>query len=252
MLVGGNSRRNSVFNTSANYIIGNIYGFTWNYVGYFRLREENEMLVRQLANFKANSDDFIALDTARFHNKADSNGRVEYRMITASVLKNSVSRQNNFITLNVGSDNGVRPDMGVMSATGVVGVVVSVSKHYALVISLLNRKTGISAKLKSSNFYGSMTWTGEDYRFAMLNEIPNHVELKQGDTVVTSGYSAIFPPGLPVATIDEFHRNSDDNFYSIKVKFLTDLKSLSNVFVIENLYQDERKELEAEETKFVQ
>ncbi|MBQ1697988.1 MAG: rod shape-determining protein MreC [Bacteroidales bacterium] len=252
MLVKGDGRRNTVFHTSANYIIGNIYDFTWKYVGYFYLREENEMLMQQLLNIKVNSREYITADTAQFHDHKDSTGRLEYRLIPASVIKNSTNRQNNFITLNVGSDNGVKPDMGVMSAAGAAGVVVAVSKHYALAISLLNRKTGISAKLKTSNFYGSMTWPGDDYRFTMLNEIPNHVELHKGDTVVTSGYSAIFPPGLPVATIEEYTRNSDDNFYNIKVKLLTDLKCLTNVFVIENIYQQERKELEEEEAKFVQ
>jgi rod shape-determining protein MreC len=252
MVVNGNGRRNAVFHTSANYIIGNIYDFTWNYVGYFNLREENEMLMQVLSNIRANSDDFIVRDTARFHDRTDSTGRIEYRAIRASVIKNSASRRNNFITLDVGSEQGIKPDMGVMSAAGAAGVVVAVSQHYALAISLLNSKTGISAKLKTNNFYGSVVWTGDDYRYATLTEIPNHVELHHGDTVVTSGYSAIFPPGIPVATIEDFKRNSDDNFYSIKVKLLTDFKSLSNVFVIENLNQQERKDLEAEESKFEQ
>lgn len=252
MLVRGDGRRNSVFHTSANYIIGNIYDFTWKYVGYFHLREENEMLMQQLLNLKVNSSDFVTADTARFRDQKDTTGRLAYRIIRASVIKNSISRQNNFITLDVGSDLGVRPDMGVMSAAGVTGVVVAVSKHYSLAISVLNHKTGISAKLKGSNFYGALTWPGDHYRFANLNEIPNHVELHQGDTVVTSGYSAIFPPGLPIATIEDFHRNSDDNFYNIKVKLLTDLKCLTNVFVIDNIFQKERTDLEAEETKFEQ
>jgi len=252
MLVRGDGRRNAVFHTSANYLIGNIYDVTWNYVGYFHLREENQMLMQQLLNTKTNSNEYVVADTAQFHDHKDSTGRLAYRLIKASVIKNSASNQNNFITLDIGSELGVKPDMGIMSAAGAAGVVVAVSKHYSLAISLLNRKTGISAKLKSSNFYGALEWLGDDYRYAILNEIPNHVDLHKGDTVVTSGYSAIFPPGLPVATIEEFARNSDDNFYSIKVKFLTDFKCLSNVFVIDNIYQQERKELEAEETKFVQ
>ncbi|MBO4771065.1 MAG: rod shape-determining protein MreC [Bacteroidales bacterium] len=252
MLVNGDGRRSAVFHTSANYIVGNIYDITWKYVGYFNLREENTMLMQQLSNIKVNSNEFLALDTARFRDHSDSAGRIAYRIITASVIKNSTSRRNNFITLDVGSDRGIKPDMGVMSAAGAVGVVVAVSQHYALAISLLNNKTGISAKLKTTNFYGSMIWPGDDYRYATLNEIPNHVPIKQGDTVVTSGYSAIFPPGIPIATIEDFARNSDDNFYSIKVKLLTDFKCLTNVFVIENINQQERKELEAEESKFEQ
>ncbi|MBQ5402779.1 MAG: rod shape-determining protein MreC [Bacteroidales bacterium] len=251
-LIGGDVRRNSVFNTSANYIAGHVYDLTWRYVGYFYLREENASLMRQLSKIRSNSSSSYIIDTARFHDKLDTLGKLKYRYITASVVKNSVSRQNNFITLDQGSANGVREDMAVISASGVVGVIVAVSEHYASAISLLNRKIGISAKLKTNDFYGSIIWLGEDYRKAVLNEIPNHVELHQGDTVVTSGYSSIFPPGIPIATIESFEKNTEDNFYKINVKLLTDMKCVSNVFIIENLMQDEQLNLESLENKFVQ
>lgn len=252
LLVGGDVRRNSVFYTSANTLIGNIYEFTWKYVGYFNLKEENASLVQQLSSIRSESRTSYVFDTARFANKLDSLGVVKYKYITASVVKNSVSRQNNFMTIDVGSDNGVQPDMAVVSPAGVIGVVVAVSPNFSLAISVLNSKIGVSAKLKSQSFYGSVVWPGEDYRFAILNEIPNHVELQKGDTVVTSGYSAIFPPDLPVGTIEDFEKNSDDNFYTIKVKLLTDLKRISNVMIIENVMQKEQLELEAQESKFVQ
>ena len=225
LAIGGDAKRNSVFCTSANFVTGRIYDLAWNYVSYF---------------------------TAKFQTQTDSLGKLKYRFITASVLKNSINSKNNFMTLDVGEAEGVHPDMAVVSASGAVGIVVNTSEHFSLAISLLNNKVGISAKLKNSNFYGKLNWTGEDYHTAILHEIPNHVILNVGDTVVTSGYSAIFPPGIPVAVIDSFERNSDDNFYSIKVKFTTDLKCLANVFVIENLMQDEQYQLEEEESKFVQ
>lgn len=252
LAIGGDAKRNSVFCTSANFVTGRIYDLAWNYVGYFNLREENAMLMEQLSNLRRKSSAFYITDTAEFRNQTDSLGKLKYRFITASVLKNSINGKNNFMTLDVGKDHGVHPDMAVVSASGAVGIVVNTSEHFSLAISLLNNKVGISAKLKNSNFYGKLNWTGEDYHTAILHEIPNHVVLNVGDTVVTSGYSAIFPPGIPVAVIDSFERNSDDNFYSIKVKFTTDLKCLSNVFVIENLMQEEQYQLEEQESKFVQ
>lgn len=252
LAIGGDAKRNSVFCTSANFVTGRIYDLAWNYVSYFNLREENAMLMEQLSNIRRKNSMFYVSDTAKFHTQTDSLGKLKYRFITASVLKNSINSKNNFMTLDVGEAEGVHPDMAVVSASGAVGIVVNTSEHFSLAISLLNNKVGISAKLKNSNFYGKLNWTGEDYHTAILHEIPNHVILNVGDTVVTSGYSAIFPPGIPVAVIDSFERNSDDNFYSIKVKFTTDLKCLANVFVIENLMQDEQYQLEEEESKFVQ
>lgn len=252
LAIGGDAKRNSVFCTSANFVTGRIYDLAWNYVSYFNLREENAMLMEQLSNIRRKNSMFYVSDTAKFQTQTDSLGKLKYRFITASVLKNSINSKNNFMTLDVGDAEGVHPDMAVVSASGAVGIVVNTSEHFSLAISLLNNKVGISAKLKNSNFYGKLNWTGEDYHTAILHEIPNHVILNVGDTVVTSGYSAIFPPGIPVAVIDSFERNSDDNFYSIKVKFTTDLKCLANVFVIENLMQDEQYQLEEEESKYVQ
>lgn len=251
-LIGQDVKRNSVFYTSANYIAGQIYDLTWRYVGYFYLREENAALMQQLSKIRSNSSTSYFLDTAKFHERIDTAGKLKYRYITASVVKNSVARQNNFLTLDAGSNKGITTDMGVVSASGAVGIVVAVSENYSLAISILNKKIGISAKLKNSNFYGSIIWTGENYRYAVLNEIPNHVELKQGDTVVTSGYSSIFPPEIPIATIESFEKNSEDNFYKINVRLLTDLKCLSNVFVIENLMQDEQLQLESLESKITE
>ncbi|MCR4561123.1 MAG: rod shape-determining protein MreC [Bacteroidales bacterium] len=251
-VVRGDVQRNSVFATSANYIMGNIYDITWRYVGYFNLREANVSLLKQLAQNRNNTNAYIN-DTATFRDFVDStNRKLKYRFITASIIKNSVSRQNNFITLDVGREKGVKEDMGVVSPDGVVGIVVAVSDHFSLALSVLNKKIGISAKLKANNFYGSILWPGQDYKRAILTEIPNHVELKEGDTVVTSGYSAVFPGGIPIATVDTFEKNNEDNFYNINVKLLTDLKCVSNVFVIENLMQDEQLNLESREYKFVQ
>jgi rod shape-determining protein MreC len=251
-VVRGDVQRNSVFATSANYIMGNIYDITWRYVGYFNLREANVSLLKQLAQNRNNTNAYIN-DTATFRDFVDTtNRKLKYRFITASIIKNSVSRQNNFITLDVGREKGVKEDMGVVSPDGVVGIVVAVSDHFSLALSVLNKKIGISAKLKANNFYGSILWPGKDYKRAILTEIPNHVELKEGDTVVTSGYSAVFPGGIPIATVDTFEKNSEDNFYNINVKLLTDLKCVSNVFVIENLMQDEQLNLESREYKFVQ
>ncbi|MBQ3655603.1 MAG: rod shape-determining protein MreC [Bacteroidales bacterium] len=252
-VIRGDVRKDAVFTTSANYLTGKIYDMTWRYIGYFYLREENAALLEQLAERRGQNKSSYVSDTAQFHNFVDTTAKkLKYRYITAAIVKNSVARQNNFLTLDAGREKGVKQDMGVISPAGVVGIVVAVSDNFSLAISVLNKKIGFSAKLKGSNFYGSILWTGADYKTALLTEIPNYVELKEGDTVVTSGYSAVFPEGIPVATIKTFEKNSEDNFYTINVELLNDLKCVSNVFIIENLMQDEQKELESLESKFLQ
>lgn len=250
LVVGSDEKRNGLVLTSCNRISGNIYDIASSYMGYFNLRGENIFLTRELAQLKSFSQMAWYRDTASF--KFDTTFIPKYQFIPASILKNSVNKTNNFLTLNVGSKHGIHPDMGVVSSQGIVGVVVSVSENFCLVISILNKKIGFSAKLKNNNFYGSMVWPGDDYRYAILNEIPNHVEVNKGDTVVTSGYSAIFPMGIVVGTVDDFSKNSDDNFYTIKLELASNLKNIQQVFVIHNTMQEEQLELEKHESEFVQ
>lgn len=248
--INGDVRRKSLITTSANRISGSIYSLSRTYVGYFNLRKENELLTKELARLKNKEASSFIIDTAGFK-YCDTCITCKYRYLPASVLKNSINKSYNFITLNEGSDAGVRTDMGVVCASGVVGTVVSVSKNFSLVLSLLNKTTGVSAKLKHCDFYGVVTWPGEDYRVAVLNEIPNHISLSKGDTIVTSGYSAIFPEGILVGRVKAFEKNSDNNFYKIIVDISTDFKCLSNVLIIDNIQQKEQRLLEAEESKII-
>ncbi len=169
----------------------------------------------------------------------------QYFYTPATVINNTIYRKFNYLTINKGSRHGVLPDMAVISADGIVGVVQNTSKNYATVISVLNTKLGISARLKNSEFYGSIKWDGLNYRKVVLNEIPNHAIIQLGDSVVTSGYSIIFPEGVMIGTISDFAEDKEgSNFYDIKLKLSTDMKKLNHVFVIGNFLKDEQKELE--------
>jgi rod shape-determining protein MreC len=161
-------------------------------------------------------------------------GELTYRYIPARVICNSVDRQQNFITLNKGSKDGIKPDMGVISLHGVAGIITHVSPSYSSGLSLLNTRWNVSAKLKKNNYFGSLSWDGKNYQFAMLNEIPFHVDIAVGDTVITSGFSTIFPEGILLGTIESFEKEGGDNFYTIRVRLSVDFKSVSYVEVIEN------------------
>lgn len=173
----------------------------------------------------------------------DSVPRRQYYYMPASVINISTNKQFNFLTINKGRHHGVEPEMAVISPLGVVGVVYSVSGNYASVIPVINRDFRLSAKIKRNGYFGSLSWQGRDYDEAVLNEIPFHVDLHKGDTVVTSGYSAIFPEGILVGLVKEFEV-AEGNFYTISVDLSVDFKKLSHVNVIRNMMREEQNELE--------
>jgi rod shape-determining protein MreC len=165
--------------------------------------------------------------------------------INARVIDNSVNKPYNYILVDKGSKDGVKPEMAVISNQGVVGLVASVSSNYSLVASILNRKIKVSAKIKKNGYFGSFEWDGLNYRYAYLHDIPYHAEVKPGDTIVTSGFSLIFPENIPVGTIDEVD-STGGNFLNIRTKLTVDYKKLDFVYIIEN---SSRKETEALQKK---
>ncbi len=173
----------------------------------------------------------------------DSVPRRQFSYIPASVINSSTNKQFNFITLDKGRHHGIEPEMAVISAGGVVGVVYAASGGFSSVIPMINRDFRLSAKIRRNGYFGSLSWTGTGYDLAILKEIPYHVDIRLGDTIVTSGYSAIFPEGIMVGTIRDFEAE-EGNFYTIAVTIAVDYKNLSYVNVIRNLLRDEQLELE--------
>lgn len=251
-----NSYQRSVLINSGNIVsgyLGSIYG---DITSYFKLKEVNRSL--QKANGEMEMKilelqeqlDVMQADTVIFHGAVcDSIHNFPYQFIMAEVANNSFVQLSNYITLNKGRVDGILPDMGVVSDRGVVGVVSQVSDHFAVVIPLLNPKSRLSCKVFGNNNFGYLTWDGRDASYATLEELPKHSEFNKGDTIVTSGYSAIFPPGLIVGTIEEFYTGHDDNFYSLKVRLATSFQTLQHVRVIQNFRQEEQINLEREAKK---
>jgi rod shape-determining protein MreC len=168
---------------------------------------------------------------------------VRYRFIPAEVINNSVNRQNNYITLNKGRKDGIRPEMGIVGPNGIVGIITNVSDNYSTGPTVLNKRWRVSAKIKNSNYFGSLIWDGLNYRIAQLNEIPFHVELAVGDTIITSGYSSVFPEGIMIGQIEDFDIGSGDNFYEIDVRLSTNFMTLTYIEVIQDKGQSEIKNL---------
>jgi len=178
-----------------------------------------------------------------FSTRIDSLSGAKYIHIPARIVNNTVNRQHNFLTLNVGLNEGVTQGMGVICDDGVVGVVASVSRDFCTVISTLNINLKISAKHHKSGVFGSLSWDGLNYREVVLRDVPRHVNIAVGDTIVTSGFSAIFPRDIPLGTISEFE-GKDGNFYNIRVLLLADFRRLDNVYVVKSFDNPEISKIE--------
>ena len=168
-----------------------------------------------------------------------------YPLLPARVISNSLRAVDNYLTLNVGTADGVQPGLGVLSAGGVVGQVKSVSQHYATVFSLLHSKMAVAAKIKRDGTFGSVKWPGDDYSHALLDYIPRQNRLVRGDSVVTSGYNSVFPEGVFVGTIESFEKEPDKNFWTVYLRLGVDFSRLTYVYVVHDRPRTERDSLEA-------
>ncbi|MCD6346361.1 MAG: rod shape-determining protein MreC, partial [Bacteroidales bacterium] len=218
-----------------NAISAIIYDRAFGVTQYINLRVVSEELAKENANLRANAQKVTLDSTFK---------RQGYIYIPAQVINNSVNKIYNYLTLDKGADSGVEPDMAVVSPFGIVGVVKSVSPGYARVISVLNPQLRISVRLNQSQYFGSMNWDTQNYRDVVVSEIPAHVEVAVGDTVITSGYSAIFPAGELVATVKEVIYTTGGNFIEIRAGLTNDFKRLHMVYIVKNINRDELKELE--------
>jgi rod shape-determining protein MreC len=168
-----------------------------------------------------------------------------FDFIQAQVVNNQISRMgNNYITLNKGALAGLKEDMGVLSSNGIVGVVVNVSPHFARVIPILNPKYQPSCKIKGTDYFGTLSWDGKDSRYISLKEVPQHADFNIGDTIITSGFSTIFPEGVLVGTVEDTFKKKGDNYNSLKIRLFTNFSALSEVLIVTNAAKEEQLNIE--------
>jgi rod shape-determining protein MreC len=210
-------------------------GFYFNLAGENKaLAQENARLYNMLPNEYFNPTSLTPADTS-----ADK----KYLFIGARVINNSINKQYNFLILDKGSSHGIEPEMAVLCKDGIVGVVKETSANFSSVVSVLNREFFPNARIKRNGYFGPIEWPGRHFRKVILREIPLHVDVQEGDTVVTSGYSSIFPPGILVGTVESY-KPEEGIFYAITVKLSTDFKRLNDVIVVKNLMREEQLKLE--------
>jgi rod shape-determining protein MreC len=243
MLVNSTYFQQSTVLNTGNAMTGRFYTSASNITGYLKLRRTNELLSIENAILRQGADfSYLKSDTNTFWKK-DTLYRQQYQYIVARVIHNSVGKRNNYIMLDKGRRFGVEKDMAVITPNGVAGTVVSVSENFAWVMSVLNKHTRISARIRKNDQMGTVVWNGVDPSIGTLNDIPAHVKLLRGDTIVTSGFSNIFPAGLMMGTINDFRVEQGEHFYIIPFTFSVDFNSLDYVYVVRNLMKEEQEEL---------
>jgi rod shape-determining protein MreC len=206
---------------------------------YLNLHQENRKLAEENAMLYNNLTSSYTIKDFR----SDSVARRIYRYLPARVINNSVNKQFNYITLDRGSEAGIQADMAVISTDGIVGIVKSVSENYSSVLSVLNRDFTVSAKIRKNGYFGPLTWSGSSSYYATLVDIPHHVKISEGDTIVTSGFGGVFPEGYLIGTINDF-KLKGGNYYEIKVRLSNDFRKLNYVQVIRNYAKSEIDSLE--------
>jgi len=245
LLFNHNAYQNSAFAHISSNMTGSLLEISSNIYDYFSLREKNRMLSEDNAKLHSNlPGSFYTADSASFY-LHDTIYQLEYKYISAKVISNTTNKRSNFLMLSKGRKQGIENHMGVIIGNRIVGQVVSVSEHFSWVMSVLNKDSRISGKFKKNDQLVNIEWNGGSYLTGDVKEIPNHVVIEKGDTIITSGNSDIFPEGLLIGTIDEFTITQDENFNKARLLFLTDFNSLSYVEVIIDLMRKEKEELKA-------
>jgi rod shape-determining protein MreC len=244
IIVQNNNFKRATFINSTNVIAAKTNTVVSAVTEYINLRTTNDALSRENAALKTLLPNVFYIDSALEFISNDTIFKQQYAFITAKVINNSTNRRNNYLTLNKGRSQGIKPEMGIVCSDGIVGIVKDVSEHYSSVISFLHKDTRISARIKNSGYIGSMVWNGFDETHGTLNDIAKHVKVSKGDTIITTSFSTIFPEGVMIGTVDEVNSSGGNNLQEIQVKLSTPFGKLSYVYVVSNLLKEEQKALE--------
>ena len=240
LIIAYNQRPNAAFLNSSNSLVAGVNLMTSNTTNYFQLKQinnqlvaENKLLREQLANQSLGKVSLDSVDD-------------RYILRKAMVINSTFRRSMNYMTLDAGMNQGIYPGMGVVSGSGVVGQVKSASNNFATITSLLHRNLLISSTISRTNTLSTVQWDGVNPLRAELKYVPRHIGIKEGDSVVTSGYNSIFPENIYIGRISSFELEDNDVFYNVKIDLAVDFSSVNYVFVIENIMKSEQDSLELE------
>ena len=240
-IINSHSFHHSKYINSANAVSGSVLKNINTINNYFSLNKQNEQLILENKLLKNKLELFAQKQELGEIVLTDSINKYNY--ISAKVISNPYNKRNNILTIDKGSLDGVKSDMGIIVPQGIVGTIIDVSKHYATVLSMLNGQSKINPKMKGKHHYGSLNWNGLDYRKVTFEDLPIQANIKQGDTVISGGKSIVYPAGIPIGIIADFEK-IDNTYQNISIDLFTDFSALYNVYVVINKHQVEQKNLE--------
>ncbi|MEY3050833.1 MAG: hypothetical protein RLY31_618 [Bacteroidota bacterium] len=250
MVVKYNQRQSSVYLNTVNRFSGTIQEKTAAVYQYLQLYDENIRLARENARLLA-----LVANTDKQGSPAEPDGISadsslrRYQFQPAKVIRNSINQHHNYLILDKGLADGVVPHSGVVTDMGVVGIVRDVSEHYCVVMSLLHRQAKVSARIRDKGFFGPLTWRDTNPWLFTLDDIPKHAPVAKSDTIETSGYSSLFPPGLMIGVVDRLSMAPGSNFFNITVRSSLDMSNLQHVYIVKNLLAAEQDALERSAAK---
>ena len=245
MLVSHNSYHGSVFLSSANRVTGKVYEWESELTSYLSLKDANRQLVDDNVEMRLR---IAALEKQLEDARKDSLQldfvAPEYHLVHAQVVKATLHRNNNYLTIDKGARDGIRPEMAVISSGGVAGIVYLTSEHYSIVIPLLNVRSSISCKARNSKYFGTLQWQRGAVNIAYVIDVPRHANVHKGEVVDTNGFSEVFPAGIPIGRILDVGDSPDGLSFMLKVQLFTDFSTLRDVCVLTNYHRMEKKILE--------
>lgn len=247
LVVRSNNYQQSAFVNSSNYFVGSFYSKFNSWQEYLNLSNTNDLLTKENAELRQRLQSFEDVDSTNVDQLKIESDQQRYEFIPANVVNNSIRQKNNFITLNKGSNDGIEPNMGVISSNGIVGTVLNVSPHFCTVISILNSASKTSVSVDStSDAFGVLVWGNNiDSRFAMVKDIPNHVKMYVGQPLFTSGFSTKFPKGIKIGHVIETDLTSGGSFKDMRILLTTNFANLTHVYIVKDKLAKEKIELES-------
>lgn len=230
------------FLNSAGVITGNVFKAYHALSEYLNLRAVNKMLMEENSMLRMYSH--VSPEALSAGDISEDSSRAQYHFIPVKVINFTTNKASNYLTLNKGRRAGIKKDMGVVTGSGIAGIVNYVSDNFSSAMSVLHKDSRISVKVKRFNYPCTMQWNGGNPAEAELIGIAGHLPIAAGDSIITSGFSAIFPENIPVGVITAFALPRGSSFYSVKIRLSANLETLQYAYVVKNLLQEEQRALE--------
>lgn len=242
LIVNYNNKQKEIFLYSSNIFTGTILERYDNSVDYFNLKNLNDSIAGENAHlmerlFQDDKPDFLREEIL-------DSSLLQYEIIPAQITNMSIKFRNNRLTLDKGKADGIEEGMGVITTQGIIGIVQKVNNRYASVMPIINTQMQVSVKIQTKNYFGDLVWEPYDERYMLLKHIPKHAEVAIKDTVVTSGYSTVYPKDIPIGTVENIRLPAGSNYFDIQVKLFNHLANLEYVYVVRNRMKDLQVEIE--------